>query len=147
MYCQRCRKPLRSLQAQKQHIIDSPQHNVCVRCPQQPDFHSEVELNEHLESKHYLCVPCDRQFGGADQLDQHDVAVHNKCKECPRYLKSASDLKNVRTLTSLLEMPTDFLSTPKPTLERTSGVRDAPKHSSPTRRWYCISRLASVLPG
>ncbi|RYP81112.1 hypothetical protein DL770_005975 [Monosporascus sp. CRB-9-2] len=100
MYCQRCQKPSRSFQAKKQHVIDSPQHNVCVRCPQQPDFHSENEPNEHLEKKHYFCVPCGRKFGGADQRAQHDVAVHNKCEECLHYLNSASDLKNFRTLYS-----------------------------------------------
>jgi hypothetical protein len=107
-YCTRCEKEFPDARARQQHITDSSRHHLCYNCNHRPDFDDEDELNEHLETEHHICVPCDRTFNNASDLTQHDVAVHYKCKSCGTYQESQSNLKNVSIL--FLSRLVDLLS-------------------------------------
>ncbi|KAL2174954.1 uncharacterized protein P884DRAFT_229550 [Thermothelomyces heterothallicus CBS 202.75] len=93
-YCTRCRRFFSSTRAKQQHVANSKFHNFCERCPEQPEFASLAELNNHAETVHYCCTVCDYCFNGPDQLAQHDVDEHNLCETCGTYLSSPSNLKS-----------------------------------------------------
>ncbi|KAL2168253.1 hypothetical protein VTG60DRAFT_221 [Thermothelomyces hinnuleus] len=94
-YCTRCRRFFSSTRARQQHVANSKFHNFCERCPDQPDFASLAELNDHAETVHYCCTVCDYCFNGPDQLTQHDADEHNLCETCGTYFSSPSNLKSV----------------------------------------------------
>lgn len=102
-YCNRCAKTFDSLPAKQQHVKDSRNHHLCHVCSSPHDYATEDELDEHLESQHYICVPCDKQFRRSDDLERHDIAKHNLCAKCQRYFDSPANLKSVSTVPSRIE--------------------------------------------
>ncbi|KAH7308370.1 hypothetical protein B0I35DRAFT_491305 [Stachybotrys elegans] len=94
-YCSHCQRPFPNAKAWEQHISNSSRHHICYNCNHHPDFYNEDELDEHLETEHHICVPCDRTFDDSYQLIRHDEAVHYICRLCRKHCESRSNLKNV----------------------------------------------------
>lgn len=94
-YCSRCQKSFPSFPAKRQHMKDSPTHNVCHVCSSPPDYPTEEDLDEHLEQEHNICTSCERRFDTPSQLAQHDRAMHNMCMTCRQYFNTAANLKSV----------------------------------------------------
>ncbi|KAG5763886.1 hypothetical protein H9Q72_008016 [Fusarium xylarioides] len=95
-YCWRCERHFPHRRAKQQHIENSPRHHICSQCYYQTDFHSQVELNDHLIEDHHACLPCDEYFSDEEDLLEHDVDVHDKCRTCGRFFNSRSNLINHR---------------------------------------------------
>ena len=58
---------------------------------------SSDALQSHIDnsSYHHLCDDCDLDFYTAEDLDDHDVDVHNMCTECDTYFDSLNILQQV----------------------------------------------------
>lgn len=96
--CLRCLRSFDSTSAREQHILDSPNHNICANCSPKTDFSTLSLLDEHARVEHNCCTTCNIKFRTQRQLFQHDVAKHDMCETCQRYFDSPSNLKNVRSL-------------------------------------------------
>jgi hypothetical protein len=45
---------------------------VHILCPSPPDYATENELDNHLESEHNIRLPCDKRFDTPSELAQHE---------------------------------------------------------------------------
>ena len=90
----------------------------CCYCARQ--FYTKRELDEHKEKFHkntstkrsdiemsgFECPPCQMEFEGARELNEH-TTVHQgnnfNCTRCPRAFTSKSNLKSHLTIHSLID--------------------------------------------
>jgi hypothetical protein len=67
----------------------------CGRC--QRLFVSPAARHSHVSSSsyHHLCDPCDLDYSTAKGLEDHDVDIHNMCRDCGRFFANANQLQQV----------------------------------------------------
>ena len=97
-YCNLCSRPFSSVEALGQHLRDTPRHAFdCHLCRRH--FKTASARDQHLRgsSKHYTCEKCGPtcDFATGGELVAHEVAEHNLCVVCQRYLSSRSNLREV----------------------------------------------------
>lgn len=106
--CDDCDKDFTSWLALKQHWTQSPRHSYCQYC--NDHFDDRVELIDHYTTNHGYCEPCDRLFMNVNCLCEHFRQFHDYyCLSCQRVFQTHSNLRAASTLTHLSMSPPNIL--------------------------------------
>ncbi|KAL2217072.1 hypothetical protein M432DRAFT_582305 [Thermoascus aurantiacus ATCC 26904] len=91
--CRRCNLVFPTWEARRRHIRESINHNVCYLCHSiVRDFETFNALQDHLDSFHFYCEPCDFFAPSVQGLMQHNLSVHNMCGVCREYFRNIHEL-------------------------------------------------------
>lgn len=94
--CRRCNLVFPTWEARRRHIRESINHNVCYLCHSiVRDFETFNALQDHLDSFHFYCEPCDFFAPSVQGLMQHNLSVHNMCGVCREYFRNIHELNGV----------------------------------------------------
>lgn len=94
-YCAKCKREFGSAKLLEQHLRDPAWHPQCSICTTYFGFGTREELEEHLEVAPQQCAPCNKFFGNAEILLEHDVSVHIPCTVCSTYFALPHSLREV----------------------------------------------------
>ncbi|KAH0837858.1 hypothetical protein J3R83DRAFT_6085 [Lanmaoa asiatica] len=92
-YCDRCDRSFQSWNSYRQHILNSPRHNICDECDR--DFDSWWGLHQHYiqSPRHHYCRECYSHFEDHEELIDHCLAVHHYCESCDQFFRSEHGLQ------------------------------------------------------
>ncbi|PTB51387.1 hypothetical protein M431DRAFT_93124, partial [Trichoderma harzianum CBS 226.95] len=92
-FCYTCRISFDSEEDYKWHISEFPHsHFSCISCPPSDAFLTHDQLQAHLEQNHASCSLCHLAFINREDVEKHEVRVHNKCLECGEFFSCYWDL-------------------------------------------------------